>query len=94
MTPRGQSRVQVVHTDASPGATGGKDFYTINCEFEVVYVLAGSIELLFTDRRVALSAGDALTFPGAEPHTWLNPSPTEAAELVWVLTPAPWSGSA
>jgi len=94
MTPRGQSRVQVVHTDVDPGGTGGKDFYTINCEFEVVYVLKGSIELLFTDRRVELSTGDALTFPGGEPHTWLNASPTEPAELVWVLTPAPWSGSA
>jgi transcriptional regulator with XRE-family HTH domain len=94
MTPRGQSRVQVVHTDVDPGGTGGKDFYTINCEFEVVYVLKGSIEMLFTDRRVEVSTGDALTFPGGEPHTWLNASPTEPAELVWVLTPAPWSGSA
>jgi transcriptional regulator with XRE-family HTH domain len=94
MTPRGQSRVQVVHTDVEPGGTGGKDFYTINCEFEVVYVLQGSIELLFTDRRVELSAGDALTFPGGEPHTWLNASRTRLAELIWVLTPAPWSGSA
>ncbi|MDX6283554.1 MAG: hypothetical protein QOH03_4625, partial [Kribbellaceae bacterium] len=57
--PRGQSRVQVVHTDAEPGGTGGSDFYTINCEYEVVYLLAGSIEILFTDRRVALVAGDA-----------------------------------
>jgi transcriptional regulator with XRE-family HTH domain len=94
MTPRGQSRVQVVHTDAAPGGTGGSDFYTINCEYEVVYVLAGSIEMLFTDRRVELAAGDAMTFPGGEPHTWLNASQTEPAELVWVLTPAPWSGSA
>jgi uncharacterized cupin superfamily protein len=84
----------VVHTDVEPGGTGGKAFYTINCEFEVVYVLAGSIEMLFTDRRVELSTGDALTFPGGEPHTWHNASPTRAAELVWVLTPAPWSGSA
>lgn len=94
MTPRGQSRVQLVHTDVEPGGTGGKDFYTINCEFEVVYVLKGKVELLFTDRRVELSAGDALTFPGGEPHTWLNASRTRPAELVWVLTPAPWSGSA
>ena len=94
MTPRGQSRVQVVHTDVEPGGTGGKDFYTINCEFEVVYVLAGRVDLLFTDRRVEMSAGDALTFPGGEPHTWLNASDSEPAELVWVLTPAPWSGSA
>lgn len=94
MTPRGQSQVQVVHSDVEPGGTGGTDFYTINCDFEVVYVLAGGIEMLFTDRREQLSVGDALTFPGGEPHTWRNISETEPAALIWVLTPAPWSGSA
>lgn len=94
MTPRGQSKVQLVHTIAEPEATGGKDFYTINCELEVVYVLKGTVELLFTDRREKLSAGDALTFAGAEPHTWVNSSKTRTAELIWVLIPAPWSGSA
>lgn len=94
MTPRGQSRLQLVHTIAEPGGTGGNDFYTINCEFEVVYVLKGRVDLIFTDRRQKLAAGDALTFAGGEPHTWLNASQTRPAELIWVLVPAPWSGSA
>ncbi|HET8834046.1 MAG TPA: helix-turn-helix domain-containing protein, partial [Gemmatimonadales bacterium] len=45
MTPRGQARVQLVHTTAEPGATGGAELYTINCELEVLYVLKGSIDL-------------------------------------------------
>lgn len=94
MTPRGQSRLQLVHTIAEPGGTGGSDFYTINCQLEVVYVLKGTIDLVFTDRRQKLTAGDALTFAGNEPHTWLNASQTRSAELIWVLVPAPWSGSA
>lgn len=94
MTPRGQSRLQLVHSSVEPGGTGGTDFYTINCEIEVVYVLKGSVELLFTDRRQKLSTGDALTFAGGEPHTWVNASKTRPAELMWVLLPAPWSGSA
>ncbi len=94
MTPRGQSRLQLVHTVAEAGATGGTDLYTINCELEVVYVLKGAIELVFSDHRQRLTAGDALTFSGGEPHTWVNASQTRTAELVWVLVPAPWSGSA
>ena len=93
MTPRGQARVQLVHTSAEPGATGGADLYTINCELEVLYVLKGSVDLIFSDRRQRLTAGDALTFPGGEPHTWVNTSASRTAEMVWVLSPAPWSGS-
>lgn len=94
MTPRGQSRVQLVHTSAEPGATGGAELYTINCELEILYVLKGSVDLVFSDRRQQLTAGDALTFPGGEPHTWENTSRTRSAEMVWILSPAPWSGSA
>jgi transcriptional regulator with XRE-family HTH domain len=94
MTPRGQPRVQVVHTNAEPGATGGPDLYTINCEIEVAYVIKGTVDLVFADRRERLTAGDALTLRGSEPHTWENPSSSRGAEIMWVLTPAPWSGSA
>jgi transcriptional regulator with XRE-family HTH domain len=94
MTPRRESSLQLVHTIAEPGGTGGKDFYTINCKLEVVYVLKGVVDVLFPDRRQRLTAGDALTFAGNEPHTWVNPSQSRGAELIWVLVPAPWSGSA
>jgi uncharacterized cupin superfamily protein len=58
-----------------------------------VYILKGTVDMLFTDRRERLSVGDALTFAGGEPHTWENTSRTRTAELVWILHPAPWSGS-
>jgi len=94
MTPRTQSNLQLVHSTIEPGGHGGKDLYTINCEVEVVYVLKGSIEMLFSDRTQKLATGDALTFSGGEPHTWVNASASRGAEVVWVLIPAPWSGSA
>ncbi len=94
MTPRGQSRLQLVHSTVEPGGTGGTDLYTINCQLEVLYVLKGVVELVLTDRRQRLATGDALTFAGGEPHTWVNASQTKPAELIWVLLPAPWSGSA
>ena len=93
MTPRGQSKLQLVHSSVEPGGSGGNDLYTINCEIEVLYVLKGAVELKFSDRVQRLSAGDALTFAGGEPHTWTNASSRHPAEVIWVLVPAPWSGS-
>ena len=94
MTPRGQAKLQLVHSSIEPGGTGGTDLYTINCEVEVLYVLKGAVELILSDRTQILSAGDALTFAGDEPHTWVNASQTRPAEVIWVLVPAGWSGSA
>lgn len=94
MTPRGQAKLQLVHSTIEPAGSGGKDLYTINCEVEVLYVLKGAVELRFSDRVQKLSTGDALTFAGGEPHTWVNASSTRPAEVIWVLVPAPWSGSA
>lgn len=94
MTPRGQSALQLIHSRIDPGGTGGSDLYSINCELEVVYVLKGSIEMVFSDHTQKLSTGDALTFSGGEPHTWHNFSSSRGAEVIWVLVPAPWSGSA
>lgn len=93
MTPRGQSRVQLVRSSAEPGASGGTDLYTINCAVEVLYVLEGTIDLVFADHREQLTTGTAATFPGGEPHTWHNVSTSVGAEMLWVLSPAPWSGS-
>jgi transcriptional regulator with XRE-family HTH domain len=93
VTPRGQSRVQVLHSTLQAGADGGEEFYTINCDVEVVHVARGQLQVRFTNKVVDLSAGDTLTFPGREPHTWRNPGET-TAEVMWTLVPAAWSGSA
>ena len=94
MTPRGQAGLQLIHSRIDPAGSGGAVLYTINCETEVVYVLKGSIEMVFSDRTQRLSTGDALTLSGGEPHTWNNASASRGAEVIWVLVPAPWSGSA
>lgn len=90
VTPRGQARIQVIRSDIEPGGSGGDDLYTINCEVEVVHVFAGALIVRFADREVRLDAGATLTFPGGEPHSWRC---DEATSLVWMLVPAPWSGS-
>ncbi len=92
LTPRGESRVQVVRSTVSPGGTGGDKFYTVNSPVDAVHVLAGSLTVVFSDRNFTLAPGDTLTFDGREPHTWHGDAVTES-ELIWVLAPAAWQGS-
>jgi len=90
---RGESRVQLIRSWLAPGAHGGTDLYTINCDVEVLHVLSGAVTVRFSDRSVRLDTGDALTFPGRQPHSWFAEDDAPA-QLCWVLVPAPWSGSA
>lgn len=92
VTPRGQSKVQVLRSHLDAGANGGDDLYTINCDVEVIHVIAGEVTVLFTGRTETLAAGDTLTFSGREPHNWRN-SGDSVAEVLWTFVPAPWSGS-
>lgn len=93
MSPRSEHRVQLLRSELEPDAHGGSDLYTINCDVEVLHVLAGHLTVRFHDRSVELAAGDALTFPGREPHTW-QVTGGAPATVLWVIVPAPWSGSA
>jgi transcriptional regulator with XRE-family HTH domain len=92
LTPRSQSRVQMLRSSLEPGADGGNELYTINCDVEVLHVVSGELTLQFTGRTERLRTGDTLTFAGREPHNWRNEGDT-TAEVIWTIVPAAWSGS-
>lgn len=92
MTPRSEARTQLLWSRAEPGATGGRDLYSLNCETETLLVLSGEVTLVFADEEIPLAARDAVTFAGHDAHTWRNDG-AEPAEFLWILSPAPWSGS-
>ncbi|MGN6446420.1 helix-turn-helix domain-containing protein [Amnibacterium sp.] len=92
LTPRSESRVQLLRSTLEPGASGGKDFYTIACEVEVLHVLEGGITVRFPQHDVELGSGDSLSLAGREPHTWVNASGGRSVVL-WTIVPAAWSGS-
>lgn len=89
LTPGTQSSLQVIHSSIQVGGTGGDELYTLDTEVEFVYVVRGELVVSLTDQTVHLTTGDAFTFPGREPHSWANPSKTQATEALWVLAPAP-----
>jgi transcriptional regulator with XRE-family HTH domain len=93
LTPRGQSRLQVIRSVIEPGGGGDDELYTLNSEVEVLHVLKGELEVRFPGRTERLAVGDTLTFSGREPHTWRNPSAKRPATVLWVITPAPWVAS-
>lgn len=94
LTPRGQARLQLVHSVIEPGGTGGEELYTLNCELEVVHVLRGGLRLVFGQSAEHLGPGDTMTFSGREPHTWHNPHEREETEVLWIIIPASWATTA
>lgn len=91
VTPRAEERVQVLRSSVEPNGSGGDELYTVSCDVESLHVVAGEVDVRFSDRTTSLTAGDTLTFPGRTPHTWR--AGDAGAEIVWILVPAAWSGS-
>ncbi len=92
VTPRAEERVQVLRSSVNPHGTGGEELYTVSCTVESLHVIAGEVTVQFAGAETQLAAGDTLTFPGLTPHTWR--AGPDGCEMVWILVPAAWSGSA
>ncbi|MFC8522319.1 helix-turn-helix domain-containing protein [Pseudarthrobacter sp. NPDC057230] len=88
LTPTATKTVSVSHSELAPGASAGDELYPMFCETQTAYVLRGHVEIVFSNRSVILNAGQAMTFPGREPHSYRNPDEDQSAELIWVLAPA------
>ncbi|KAB1660314.1 helix-turn-helix domain-containing protein [Pseudoclavibacter chungangensis] len=92
VSARSESELQIVRSTMAADATGGDELYTISSTVEVLLVLSGEIVVRFIDREIELSAGDSITFPGREPHSWRTGA-EQGAEVVWCLSPAAWRGT-
>ncbi|MEG9247013.1 helix-turn-helix domain-containing protein [Arthrobacter sp. Soc17.1.1.1] len=87
MTARSERRLQMIRAVVEPRGKGEDELYSVDCEVETLHVVQGRFVLIFSNTRYELEAGDTVTFPGREPHTWLNPDDREAVVL-WTLVPA------
>ncbi|MDQ0733618.1 helix-turn-helix domain-containing protein [Arthrobacter agilis] len=87
MTARSERRIQMIRAVVEPHGRGEDELYSVDCEVETLHVVEGRFVLIFPNDRYELDAGDTVTFPGREPHTWLNPDDREAVVL-WTLVPA------
>jgi transcriptional regulator with XRE-family HTH domain len=84
LTPTDQRTVQVLRARVAAGGRGEEAMYSMDCETEVLHLISGRFRLKVPGRTFDLVAGDTVTFPGSEPHTWENPG-DEDAVLLWIL---------
>lgn len=87
VTARSERRLQMIRAVVEPHGRGEDELYSVDCEVETLHVVEGRFVLVFPNDRYELEAGDTVTFPGREPHTWLNPHGSRAVVL-WTLVPA------
>jgi transcriptional regulator with XRE-family HTH domain len=91
LTPPSERRLQAIESHLAPGESAGDELYSFPGDVELVYVLKGSLELQVHDETFLLHAGDALTYPLREPHSWRNPSSAKPAHVLWVAAPNPYA---
>lgn len=88
LTPRDEQRLQAILSEIEPGGGSGEELYSLPAEIEFVLVLSGQLEVRLQDRRLLLSAGDALTFTARSHHGFRNPATDSSTRVLWVFTPA------
>lgn len=87
LTARSERRLQILQATIEPRGRGENELYAVDCDVDVLHVVKGRIKLILTNEEYDLEQGDTLSFPGREPHTWINPT-DETVEVLWVLVPA------
>ena len=91
LSPQGEPRLHLIESRIPPGEGAGEEPYTFPGEVELVYVLAGTLELRVREEVFVLGAGDTVTYTPRDPHTWRNPSADEDTVVLWFSVPNPFS---
>lgn len=88
LTPRWERSLQVIESTIDPGGRSGDEPHAFEADAELIYVLKGSIDVTMSDITSRLRAGDVFLISPRDPHSWVNPSRTASAIVLWIITPA------
>ena len=91
LSPPEEQRLNLIESRIPPGVSAGDDVYTFPADVELVYVLAGSLELNVGSEIVTVRAGETFTYSPRDPHAWRNPSEREETVVVWFAVPNPYT---
>jgi transcriptional regulator with XRE-family HTH domain len=91
LSPPEEERLNLIESRIPPGVSAGDDVYTFPADVELVYVLAGALELKVGAEIVTVEAGETFTYSPRDPHFWRNPSETEETVVLWFAVPNPYS---
>jgi transcriptional regulator with XRE-family HTH domain len=88
LTPRWERSLQVIESRIEPGGRSGDEDHAFEADAELIYVLRGSLDVRMPEELVRLRSGDVFHLSPREPHSWVNPSRTQTALVLWIITPA------
>ena len=87
LTARSERRLQIIQAEIGPHGRGESELYAVDCEVDVLHIVSGRLTLIMTNESFDLQAGDTLSFPGREPHSWINRT-NQPVQALWILVPA------
>lgn len=87
LTARSERRLQIIQAEIGPHGRGESELYAVDCEVDVLHIVSGRLTLIMTNESFDLQAGDTLSFPGREPHSWINHM-NQPVQALWILVPA------
>ncbi|HYZ13866.1 MAG TPA: XRE family transcriptional regulator [Actinomycetota bacterium] len=88
LTPRWERSLEVIESTIEAGGRSGDEPHAFEADAELIYVLKGSLDLTMGDQVHRLRSGDALLIDPRDAHSWVNPSRTSDATVLWIITPA------
>jgi transcriptional regulator with XRE-family HTH domain len=88
LTPRWERSLEVIESTIEAGGRSGDEPHAFEADAELIYVLKGSLDLTMGDEVHRLRSGDALLIDPRDAHSWVNPSRTTDATVLWIITPA------
>jgi len=88
LTPVHERRVQAILSDLEPGGGSGDEPYALPADVELVFILAGRLEITIEGELIVLEEGDAFTFTADARHYWRAGLDCGPTRVLWVVSPA------
>ena len=80
--------MQAILSDIAPGGGSGDEQYALPADVELVFVMAGRLEITIDEELVILEEGDAFTFTASARHAFRAAAAAGPAQVLWVVSPA------
>ena len=88
LTPVHERRMQAILSDIAPGGGSGDEPYALPADVELVFIMAGRLEITIEGELIVLEAGDAFTFTAKAEHSWRAATDCGPTRVLWVVSPA------
>ena len=88
LTPAHERRMQAILSDIAPGGGSGDEQYALPADVELVFIMAGRLEITIDEEAVVLEEGDAFTFTANARHAFRAVGESGPTRVLWVVSPA------